>query len=551
MPISSSAAGFAQRVLDLGPDYSLYGAALNEKKTVDSPFLQNLTDREASMMFAFIPQAHQVKLERLFPQNANTTNDAPVEKAAETLAWNSDDEDEFPPETNSVQFGISHDFEDCGDGSWGDELFLDLDKSDDELLLPTTEDEILPETNSVQSGTSHDFEDSGDGSWVDELFLDLDKSDDELLLPTTAAKKRKRKKRRKKKTAAKKSNEELDTIADLDNWLSKGAPLTFRKALRTDLLIRAAMVGHIEAIKVLLEKPGIRVLLQLPLGPCNTMASALHVAAYHGHSGVVRLLLAKPGTQINRAMADVGSTSLHLASSQGHSEVVKILLHAGADKNARDSCGYTSLCGASQEGRLEVVKILLDAGADKDAPTPDGFTPLYNASQEGHTDLVKVLLDAGVEKEAMATDGRTPLYIAAQEGHSEVLQILLDAGADKEARTQDGLTSLVAATLRCLTPTRAHKGNVEVLRILLNAGADQKGQLIVAAQLGNVEVVRILLNAGADKKIIEVALVSARKRGHFEVEKALFDKRWPLIRSRRSELNEMAKALVGDGFPVH
>ena len=213
--------------------------------------------------------------------------------------------------------------------------------------------------------------------------------------------------------------------------LSKGAPLNRNAALRTDLLIRAAKVGHVEAAKMLLEKPGIRVLLELPfLGPGNTMASALHVAALRGHSGIVRLLLAKPDTQINRQAA-IGFTPLCLASQMGHAEVVQILLNAGADKEVTTTGGCAPLYVASRDGHAEVVQILLDAGADKEA-AQSGLPSLYIASQNNHAEVVQNLLDAGADIEASASGGLTSLRIASRNGHPEVVKILLDAGADRE-----------------------------------------------------------------------------------------------------------------------
>ena len=120
-------------MLALGPGFSCCGAALDEKKTVDSAFLKNLSDRDIGMLFAFTPQAHQVKLERLFPQNV------PAGKPLPGLAVNSDDDDDFfLPETSTVQVGLvgSSSFE-GGGGSSDGELFLDLDGSDDELPLET------------------------------------------------------------------------------------------------------------------------------------------------------------------------------------------------------------------------------------------------------------------------------------------------------------------------------------------------------------------------------------------------------------------------------
>jgi ankyrin repeat protein len=457
--ISFSPAKFVQRVLALGPEFLRYGAALDEKKTVDCTFLQKLTDREIDILFAFIPQVHQVKLKSLLPQNVKAS-----------LAHNSDD-------------GIlSH-------------------KSS---------------VKTAQTGSRINFEDGSGISNGEE------KSGDEA--PKTAAKKRKKKKKNKIKTATAPppvkitatapppvqiSQEDLDTMADLDRWLSRGAPLTKKSALRTDLLVRAATVGHVEAVKMLVEKPGIRVLLESPLGPGNKMVTALHMAAFrgtatslymasqNGHSEVVKCLL-DAGTDKEAANPN-GSTSLYIASQNGHLEVVTFLIDAGADKEATKD-GFISIHVASKNGHHEVVKKLLDAGVNKEVRTSKGSTSLHVASEYGHPDVVKILLDAGAGTEETMPDGSTSLYVASKLGHADVVKVLLDAGADKEA-TKSGFTSLHVAS---------KNGHPDVAKLLLRAGADkeaaQSGRtpLFFASQYGHPEVAQILLDAGADKKTVKL-----------------------------------------------
>jgi ankyrin repeat protein len=520
-----SASDLVQRVLALGPEFKLYSAALDETQTVDSVFLHNLTEREIGILFTFIPQAHQMKLESLWSQNLKPSEIVHVDIAKPGLELNSDDDDEFVPGIASLQ---------------------------------------LPQ------GGSSEREFGGNNSG-DDLFLDLDGSDDEHPLSTAAGKKKKKKKNKKKKKAnisspvEKISQEDLEIIARLDRWLSTGAPLTRKAALRSDFLIRAAQVGHVEAVKVLLGKPGIRVLLELPVGPKRQSTSALHMAAIRGHSDVVRLLLAKPGIQINRQTATPTSylfdkktrqttplacTALVLASTTGKSEVVKLLLEAGADTEVRSAGFETSLYIASHEGHSEVVKALLDAGADKEAKSGTHLrqTPLHVAAHEGQSEVVKILLDAGADKEVGNAAEKTALVIAAQGGHSKVVRILLDAGANKESRIPGRFTSLFAAS---------QKGHSEVAKMLIDAGADKDAQntaasitpLTIAAQQGHFELVKVLLNAGAATEVGtsdgSTPLILASSGGHSEVVKVLLDAGADIEARTSHESNPLMVASAG------
>ena len=95
--------------------------------------------------------------------------------------------------------------------------------------------------------------------------------------------------------------------------------------------------------------------------PCNrSRISALMVASQNGHVEVVKLLLEK-GAQIDDD-GDRGRSPLMLASQEGHNKVVKLLLEKGAQVNIyRDR--VSALMIASQNGHGETVKLLLEKGA--------------------------------------------------------------------------------------------------------------------------------------------------------------------------------------------
>jgi hypothetical protein len=130
-----------------------------------------------------------------------------------------------------------------------------------------------------------------------------------------AEKKKKEKKKKKNKTTTSpsligKSKEETGAIVDLGRWLSEGAPLTRKAALQTDFLIRAAKAGHVEAARALLKPPGIRVLLELLLGPKTAWPQHFTRQLFAGTATSHTFwLLDSSATQVNRAGAAVDGQS--------------------------------------------------------------------------------------------------------------------------------------------------------------------------------------------------------------------------------------------------
>lgn len=112
----------------------------------------------------------------------------------------------------------------------------------------------------------------------------------------------------------------------LEAWLAKGAHLTRKQAQETTLLFDAANVGHVEATRALLAKPGIRVLKED--NHHTDKCTALHFASYRGHVDVVRLLLAQPAIQVDRQMPVTRRTPLYVACVGNHVEVVEVRLAA-------------------------------------------------------------------------------------------------------------------------------------------------------------------------------------------------------------------------------
>jgi ankyrin repeat protein len=478
----------AADVRALGPDFELYASSIEERNEIDSAYLQALDRREFSLVFALLPRAHQEKLESLFCIGSDEWESADIK--------------------DSLANGLA---------VMGIDPLADGDATDDD-------DEIVHADEA--------------------LFFDLDGDSDDNVHPDVeasssisgaeAGKKKKKKKRKKKKKAAEPevvapapapSTKVVDPrherkIATLDQWLAKGAHLTKREARLSCMLLDASKVGHVEAVRALLKKPGIRV-LQEEVGE-GLKCTALHHAAFGGHDGVVELLLKRREIEVNRG--DV-HTPLLLAADKGHMNVISQLLeHPDIQVNKAGSNGYTALMVSSLKGFVVPTKMLLNAGADPDKAGSNNETPLILACQNNHEGVVRVLVDAGADKEKSLRNGATPLFQTCQKGHANIVAYLLEKGVDPERPKDIGATPLFIA---------AELGNETCVALLIKKGVDINRAkndgctpLHIAVHKGHRGTVKILVDAGVNKTVIFngwTPLAVAKQQGHFDTVALLSD----------------------------
>ena len=124
-------------------------------------------------------------------------------------------------------------------------------------------------------------------------------------------------------------------------------------------------------------------------GSCTTdefsRFTPLIYAAVEGHVEVVRVLL-EGGADAERANANQ-QTALHKAAWYGHLEVCRLLLDWGAKVNPLDKWRDTPLHDAARLGHLSVVKLLVERGADVRLRNDNGQTASDMARSKGKEDV--------------------------------------------------------------------------------------------------------------------------------------------------------------------
>ncbi|GIK04399.1 hypothetical protein Aspvir_008482 [Aspergillus viridinutans] len=298
----------------------------------------------------------------------------------------------------------------------------------------------------------------------------------------------------------------------LQKLIQEGANLNIRvdnHALAQPLLT-AAMEGHIEVVKVLLDHGIPPDQIHDPAdnedetGYDQTRLTALGWAAARGHKDVFELLLAR-GASPTWTEPYQKESILMLAVEGGNPDIVRRLLEVGCEVDARDSDGVTALARAARYGYLEAAQALINHGADPESRDQRGKTPIFCAAEEGHQGMIEFLLGKVVDPNPRNDDGQSPLSAAAAQDRPACVALLLehiDIENEIAAGSQEAYTVLTAA---------AAFGHESVVKQLLEKGVhpDSRGTtwsewfvggrtaLSWAAEKGYYEIVHILLKHGA------------------------------------------------------
>ena len=288
-------------------------------------------------------------------------------------------------------------------------------------------------------------------------------------------------------------------------------------------LINAAMYGHVDCLRELLNISGVDVNLADDAG-----CTPLHLAALCGRVHCVRVLLQTDSLAVNGKTLR-GETPLNNAVLGGHLDIVRMLLALTNIDVNEGCCGVTPLLRAARNGYTEIVQALLAVpGIDVNAKSSDGWTPLNSAACKGFTSCVRLLLNVpGVLVNETNSYGCSPLNHAARGGHFDCVRLLLEApGIDVNLACCNGLTPLFRAVWS------GHSGTVRAILaakdVLVNAESQGRTALHYATRLGYPDIVRVLLqtpgvSVNVRQETGRTPLITAAEKGHWQCVRELLN----------------------------
>jgi Ankyrin repeats (many copies)/Zinc finger, ZZ type len=168
--------------------------------------------------------------------------------------------------------------------------------------------------------------------------------------------------------------------------------LEARSSLGKTVLHYAASWGHLETVKVLLDRNA-DINAKSYEGETPLLASMAHMGTPE-----IAFLILERGADVNPQWTSSGYTALHVAVLRGHSKLVKALLEKGANINKQTHLGLSPVHLATYQFNADVVKILLDHDADVQLKATNGMNALQFALSHAVVDIIWVLSEATLQR---------------------------------------------------------------------------------------------------------------------------------------------------------
>jgi len=260
--------------------------------------------------------------------------------------------------------------------------------------------------------------------------------------------------------------------------------------------------------------------------------TALHKAAMFGHAETVKVLL-DHGANFNKRDSN-GNTPLHGAIINGGDVKVIELLIAKANPCVNNNKGQNALHVAVKYHKIDAIKLILNHPLISEIfadPDDEGYTPLLLAVSLGHLDTTEELLnrqDLGIDISATTKKGKSIIHLAAITHNANLLAHILEIpNALYLINNRDNKTHTP------LHDAAEHGSLKQVVRLLDRGGLvvstnDGSSPLHLACYQGHLNVVAKLIKRHPFQKDLvkkngDTALHLAAANGHFAIVKLLLD----------------------------
>jgi ankyrin repeat protein len=134
----------------------------------------------------------------------------------------------------------------------------------------------------------------------------------------------------------------------------------------------------------------------------------------------------------------IGQDALHIAAKSDQSEMIRCLVENGASMSSRDNSMRTALLLACSRGHYAASKTLIELGACTGVRDIKGRTALHHAACLGDASLVSLLIQSGIVKDRVDDRLYTPVHLAAYHGHYSCVVALIEGGLSSMKSNEPG-----------------------------------------------------------------------------------------------------------------
>ncbi|MDI1228088.1 MAG: ankyrin repeat domain-containing protein [bacterium] len=233
---------------------------------------------------------------------------------------------------------------------------------------------------------------------------------------------------------------EFGETAKIISLLAQGANINARHTNEDTALHIAAREGHLDTVKLLIEKSADTSLVN------NFQQTALMVSVREHQDEQINLALINAKTPVNRQDGK-GRTAAYFAAQDGLPLTTRALGEAGADFSLTGIDGVTPLIWATRlPGKHETIDVITSyPTAGLDAQDEQGRSALMEAAVKNDQKLVEKYIGLGAKVMLYDNDQKRAKDLAQEFGSSEALKTIQAAEAAIYQPLTAGVSGQIAA----------------------------------------------------------------------------------------------------------